>query len=154
MTRTKIGFFTTAFILLFVWIMNGQTVTGSIGNGKVKRGTTASGTIRLEIPEGRHVNSNKPSSEYLIATVVKLSAKGLKVGAVKYPKGEDRTFKFTTKSLNVYEGSVLFPFKVTVPRSFKGKTMSIEAKVEFQACTDEICYPPDSESITLTATVI
>ena len=153
MTRTKIGFLTTAFILLFVCFSNGQTVNGSIANGSVKRGTTASGTIKLEIPEGRHVNSNRPSSEYLIATVVKLSAKGLKIGAVKYPKGEDRTFKFTTRTLNVYEGTVSFPFKVTVPRSYKGKTISIEAKVEFQACTDEVCYPPDSETITLTVSV-
>lgn len=154
MTRTKIGFLTTALILFFVCVSNGQTATGSIANGTVKRGTTVSGTITLEIPEGRHVNSNKPSSEYLIATVVKLSAKGLKLGAVKYPKGEDRTFKFTTRSLNVYEGTVSFPFKVTIPRSYKRKSLSIEAKVEFQACTDEICYPPDSESITLTASVL
>ena len=154
MTRTKIGFLTTAFVFLFVLVSNGQTVTGSVANGPLKRGTTTSGAITLEIPEGRHVNSNKPSSEYLIATVVKLSAKGLKIGAVKYPKGEDRTFKFTTKTLNVYEGTVSFPFKITVPRSYKGKMISIEAKVEFQACTDEICYPPDSETIKLTASVL
>ena len=153
MTRTKFGFLTTAFIFLFVFVSNGQTVKGSMASGTVKRGTSASGTITLEIPEGRHVNSNRPSSEYLIATVVMLSAKGLKIGAVKYPKGEDRTFKFTTRTLNVYEGTVSFPFKITVPRSYKGKTISITAKVEFQACTDEVCYPPDSETITLTAAV-
>ena len=153
MTRTKIGFLTFTLILFFVCLTKGQTVSGSIANGSVKRGTTSSGNIALEIPAGLHVNSNKPSSEYLIPTVVKLTGKGIKIGTVKYPLGADRTFKFSSKSLNVYEGTVKFPFKITVPRSFKGKSITIDAKVEYQACTEEVCYPPKSEDIKLTALV-
>ena len=154
MTRTKIGFLTTVFLLFFVCLSYGLTARGSIANGTVKRGAAANGTIVLEIPGNLHVNSNRPSSEYLIPTVVKLTGKGVKIGAVKYPQGADRTFKFTSKSLNVYEGTVSFPFKITVPRSYKGKSITIEAKVEFQACTEEVCYPPNSETLTLTATVL
>lgn len=154
MTRTKIGLLTFALILFFVCLSNGQTVKGSISNGMVSRGATANGTVTLEIPVGLHVNSNRPSSEYLIPTVVKLSGKGIKLGKLAYPKGADRTFKFTSKALNVYEGTVKFPFTVTIPRGYKGKSIAIEAKVEYQACTEEICYPPKSESLTLTANVL
>lgn len=154
MTCLKICFFLTlVFIAVFGVPTFGQTVKGSIANGTVKRGTTARGTIVLEIPHGLHVNSNRPSSEYLIPTVVRLTGKNVKPTTVTYPRGADRIFKFSSKSLNVYEGTIFFPFKVAVPRTYKGKTISLTARVEFQACTEDVCYPPNSETVTFTARV-
>ena len=39
-----------------------QTVTGSIGNGMVSRGSAARGTIIMDIPSGLHVNSSRPAT--------------------------------------------------------------------------------------------
>lgn len=131
-----------------------QTVSGSIGNGTVAKGERARGTIVLSIPGHLHVNSSKPSSEYLIATSVRLSGgNGARVSGVTYPRGVNRKFQFSETPLNVYEGTVRFPFTVTVPANFKGNTISVRAVVRYQACTDEICYPPKSREITLTARV-
>lgn len=131
-----------------------QTVSGSIGNGTVAKGARARGTIVLSIPGHLHVNSSKPSSEYLIATSIRLSGgNGARVSGVTYPRGVNRKFQFSETPINVYEGTVRFPFTVTVPANFKGNTISVRAVVRYQACTDEICYPPKSREITLPARV-
>lgn len=130
---------------------NAQTVVGSIG--AVKRGDAAKGTIVLSIPNGLHVNSNRPSGENLIPTSVNVSAKGAKVSRVGYPRGKNRKFEFSEDTLNVYEGRTAFNFNLTVPANFKGNVVKVRAVVRFQACTNEVCYAPKSKEITLTANV-
>ena len=129
-----------------------QTINGSIG--KVKRGGMTKATVLIDIPNGWHVNSNKPGSQYAIPTVVKAGAPGAKVGAVMYPRGKNRKLSFSDDTLNVYEGRTLFSFNVTVPSKFKGSVVKIPVSVRFQPCTDEVCYPPKTKEITLTAKVL
>ena len=130
---------------------NAQTVSGSVG--AVSRGGSTKGTITLSIPGGLHTNSNRPSKDYLIATTVRVSAVGAKTGAVSYPRGRNRKFQFSEEPLNVYEGTVSFGFNLTVPASFKGNVVKVRAVVRFQACNDEVCYPPKTKEVTLTARV-
>lgn len=132
---------------------NAQSVSGSIGNGTVTRGKAARGTIVLSVPGGLHVNSSRPGNEYQIPTTVRLTAEGAKVSGVSYPRGKNRKFGFSESAINVYEGRTAFPFTVTVPANFKGKTIKVRATVRYQACTDEVCYPPKSKEVTLTARV-
>ena len=131
----------------------GQTVSGSIGNGTVARGGSARGTIVLNIPAHLHVNSNKPASQYAIPTTVRLTATGATVTGVTYPKGKNRKFQFSPDLINVYEGTVRFPFTVRVPANYRGRTITVKAAVRYQACTDEVCYPPKTQNVTLTARV-
>ena len=133
--------------------VNGQTVTGSIAGGAVTRGSSAKATVFLSLPGGLHVNSNRPKSEYQIPTTVRASAKGAKVSAVIYPRGHDRKFEFSQDSINVYEGRTAFRFNVTVPATYRGDTVKVNVTVKYQACTNEVCYPPKSKSIMLTARV-
>ena len=147
------------FVLLLLALSyiaaSGQTVTGSIGKGTVERGKTARGTVVLSIPGGLHVNSSRPASEYAIPTVVKVSgASGVRVTGLTYPKGKNRRFQFSENAINVYEGRVSFPFTVTVPAGYKGKSIRVTASVRYQACTNEVCYPPKTKNITLTANVM
>ena len=130
-----------------------QTVSGSIGNGTVTRGQKARGNVVINIPGGLHVNSNRPSSEYAIPTVVRLRASGARVSGVTYPRGKNRKFQFSENLINVYEGRTSFPFTVTVPPGYRGKTIRVNASVRYQACTDEVCYPPRTKSVVLTALV-
>lgn len=132
---------------------NAQSVSGSIGNGTVSRGKAVRGTIVLSIPGGLHANSNRPGNEYQIPTTVRLSGEGAKVSGVSYPRGKNRKFAFSDGTINVYEGRTSFPFTVTVPANFKGNTIKVRATVRYQACTDEVCYPPKSKEVTLTARV-
>ena len=130
-----------------------QTVSGSLGGGSVARGSAARGSIVLTIPAGLHVNSNRPNSEYSIATTVRISGQGIKTTGISYPRGHDRKFQFADNPINVYEGRVSIPFSVRVPAAFRGDTVRIRAVIRYQACTTEICYPPKNKDIVITARV-
>ncbi|MEP7213870.1 MAG: protein-disulfide reductase DsbD domain-containing protein [Acidobacteriota bacterium] len=130
-----------------------QTFSGSIARGPVARGGSAKGTIVMSIPAGLHVNSNRPRSQYAIATVVRVSGSGVNVSAVNYPRGKDRKFQFSEDPINVYEGRTAFGFTVMVPAGYRGDTVRVRATVRYQACTEEVCYPPKTKEITLTARV-
>ena len=147
----SIAIFSLGLFFLAGSAANAQTVSGSIGT--VARGGSVKGTVTLSIPGGLHVNSSRPNSQYAIPTSVRVSATGAKAGAVTYPRGKNRKFQFSEDTLNVYEGTVTFPFNLTVPSSFKGSTVRVRAVVRYQACTDEVCYPPKSKEVTLTAKV-
>lgn len=148
------------FCLLFVLFVSGhfagvnaQSVTGSIAGGTVARGIASRATVVLSIPAGLHVNSNRPSGEYMIATTVRTTAHGAKIGAVSYPRGRDRKFSFSEHTINVYEGRAAFGFNVTVPAGYRGSSISVRVSVHYQACTNDVCYSPKTKDITLTARV-
>ena len=146
----KLVFLTAAFFAA-ASAANAQTVTGSIGNGTFTPGKTVRATVYLSLPEGLHANSNRPGGEYAIPTTVRASATGAKIGAVSYPRGHDRKFEFSSDTLNVYEGRTKFAFDVKVPATYTGKSLRVNVTVKYQACTNEVCYPPKSKQVTLTA---
>jgi hypothetical protein len=131
-----------------------QTVSGSIARGVVRRGATTEGTVVLDIPKELHVNSFRPKSEYAIPTTVRITGNGVRIGRVTYPPGENRKFQFSEDLINVYEGTVFFWFGVTVPKTYKGKTVEVKAVVRYQACTTEVCYPPRNKEVIITARVV
>jgi hypothetical protein len=141
------------FFALFAAQVQAQTVSGSLNKNAVKRGTTASGKIILEIPADLHVNSSIPENEFTIPTTVKLSGSGIRITKLKYPKGIDKKFEFSETPINVYEKRVEMNFSFFVPPNFKGKIVRIRAVVGFQPCSAEVCYPPKRETINLTATI-
>lgn len=153
----KKTFFSAILSLSFIFLAglafetNAQTITGSIGT--VSRGGSVKGSIVMSIPGGLHVNSNRPNSQYAIPTTIRVSADGARTSAIIYPRGRNRKFGFSDDAINVYEGRVTFNFTLTVPKNFKGNTVRVRAVVRYQACTDEVCYPPKSKEITLTARV-
>ena len=142
-----------AVLILGIVSTYGQSVSGSITGGSVTRGGSAKGSIVLSIPGGLHVNSSRPASEYAIPTTVRLSGAGVRISGPTFPRGVNRKFQFSENTINVYEGTVRFPFTVTVPTGFKGDTVRLRAVVRYQACTDEVCYPPRNKEITITARV-
>lgn len=134
---------------------NAQTVSGTIAKGEVTKGRKAKATVVLDIPHDLHTNSNNPGSEYAIPTTVRFinPPMGVKIGAVVYPRGMNKKFEFSEKALNIYEGKVEFTFDVTVPTSYRKPKVEIEVSVRYQACTNEVCYPPTSKKATLVANV-
>jgi DsbC/DsbD-like thiol-disulfide interchange protein len=151
--RTRILGIVLTILTVGAAMASAQTVSGSIGNGSVARGSSARGSVVLSIPGGLHVNSSRPASEYAIPTTVRLSGTGVRVSGPTFPRGVNRKFQFSENVINVYEGTVRFPFTVNVPAGFKGDSVRVRAVVKYQACTDEVCYPPRSKEVTLTARV-
>jgi thiol:disulfide interchange protein DsbD len=97
--------------------------------------------LRLDcsLASGWHVNSHKPSEDYLIATQASVDpAKGVRVGDAQYPDGVMKKFAFSETPLSVYEGA----FKIEIPLEVAGAVPALSGRVEFQACNDTRCLAP------------
>jgi hypothetical protein len=101
----------------------------------VKYGKTSWIVVELNIREGWHINAHKPLQKNLIATIMS----GKKLGRVYYPKPEYLRLSFQRATLALYQGTV----------HLRGKLISkivgsVSVKVQFQACDDKRCLPPES----------
>ena len=98
-TTMKKTILAAAFVVVLgIAAASAQTVTGSIGKGTVTRGTATRATVTLRIPGGLHVNSSRPSGEYMIPTTVRVSSTaGVKLGRVTYPRGNEPQIRILAK---------------------------------------------------------
>ena len=125
-------------------------VSGSLAASKVQRGRTVQGTIVMDIPSGYHVNSNRPLEKFLIATQLQIEApKGIRLGSVLYPRALLRSLRFSKTKVSVFEGRTTIRFRVIVPRGFAGNSAELKARLRFQSCNDDVCFPPQNREVKL-----
>ncbi|HKP46552.1 MAG TPA: protein-disulfide reductase DsbD domain-containing protein [Pyrinomonadaceae bacterium] len=126
------------------------TVNGSLSPDKVQRGRSVRGVVTMEIPAGFHVNSNHPLEKFLIPTQLKIeTARGLLAGPVSYPRAVLRQFKFSKSRVSVYEGRAVMRFTIRVPANFSTGATEVKARLRFQSCNDEMCFPPQNREVSL-----
>lgn len=110
----------------------------------VARGHEMQLAVVLKIRDGYHMNSRKPTLDYLIPTDLKVEAPtGFQPGEVSYPEGQNRTFSFSkNQPLNVYEGTVTLHLPLKVAANAPTGKQGIPLKLHYQACNQEVCLPP------------
>jgi thioredoxin:protein disulfide reductase len=110
----------------------------------VPQGETFEAAVVMEISSGFHMNSHKPSEDYLIPTTATATAPpGIKVVDTIYPEGEMKKFTFSPdKPLNVYTGSVTLQLKLAADANAAVGNVSIPVTLRYQACNDTACLPP------------
>ena len=130
-------------------------VNGFFSADKAPRGRTIQAAIVVEIPSGLHINSNRPLAKFLIPTSLKVEAPGgIKISPVSYPRAVNRTFSFSPDQLLVYEGRAVLRFNVTIPANFSPGVTELRARLKFQSCNDEVCFPPATREIKLPIAVV
>ncbi|HEU5236373.1 MAG TPA: protein-disulfide reductase DsbD N-terminal domain-containing protein [Pyrinomonadaceae bacterium] len=119
-------------------------IKGYYSSDKAQRGRSVRAAIVMEIPAGYHVNANRPLGKYAIPTSLKIEApKGVTVGPVSFPRAIVRKLKATNnESLAVYEGRAIMRFNVTVPANYGDGWLNLKARLRYQSCNDEVCFPP------------
>ncbi|MGH9944969.1 MAG: protein-disulfide reductase DsbD N-terminal domain-containing protein [Pyrinomonadaceae bacterium] len=128
---------------------------GFFAADKAQQGRTVQAAVVLDIPKGFHVNANKPLGKFAIPTSVKIEApKGISVGPVSYPRAVVRRLGFSEESLALYEGRAVMRFNVTVPANFQTGVTEIKARVRFQSCNDEVCFPPVTREVKMPIAVV
>ena len=128
---------------------------GVFSADKAKRGSVVQAAVIIDIPNGYHVNSNRPLSKFAIPTDLKVTApRGVRSGAVAFPRSTVKTFSFSQEKLSVFENRAVLRFSVTVPADFKGDSIELHGRLRFQSCTDEVCFPPDSRDIRMRISVV
>ncbi len=123
-------------------------VSGSIAPDKTKKGRTVRATVVMDIPNGLHVQSNKPLDKFLVATKLDVETpSGMSTGPISYPRALSRKLKFSKGMVAVFEGKAMIRFNVTVPANYSGGSGEIKGKLRFQACNDESCFPPVTREV-------
>jgi len=156
---------TIAFVLLNVPVVLYGTpapqsapnigVNGYASTDKVQRGRLVQVAVVMDIPRGYHVNSNRPLESFLKATQLKIeSPGGVRVGLIAYPRALIRKFSFSKDKLSVYEGRVVLRFNVTVPANFGSRSLELKAKLNYQSCSDALCFPPQSREVKVEIPVV
>ena len=134
-------------------------INGFFSVDPAQQGSTFQAAVVMDIPEGMHVNSNRPLGKYAVPTVVKVEApRGLRVTPVTYPAGKVRAFRFgdgaPEERLAVYEGRAIARFNVSVPADYEQGVARVRVTVRFQSCNDEVCFPPATRELTLPIAVV
>jgi thiol:disulfide interchange protein DsbD len=124
------------------------TIAGALHQ---RNGDVVEGTIDVTIAQGWHVNSNTPTEEFAIPTVLELDAATAELLEAKYPAHQMKAFEFTGgKSLAVYDGTFPIGFRAKL----KPGATTVAATLKFQACSDRVCLPPNVATATIDATKI
>jgi thiol:disulfide interchange protein DsbD len=122
------------------------TIEGTL---QQRSGDEVHGTIVATIAEGWHVNSNKPSEEFAIPTVLELDPATAELLEATYPAHQMKSFAFTGgKPLAVYDGKINIAFRARL----KPGATKIGAILKFQACSDAVCLPPNQALADIDAT--
>lgn len=137
------------------FVQPGIDVRGVFSVNKAQRGASFQGAVVLGIPNGYHINSNRPTNKFMIPTSVRVTGpRGVRIGPVRYPRANVRTFGFAPdERLPVFEGSPAMRFDVNVPASFKQDKLRLRVVVAYQACSNEACFRPDQRDVTLSINV-
>ena len=100
---------------------------------------------------GIHVYA--PGSNDYIPITVKLNPQPeIQAGKVAYPKSEMMTF--ADEKVPVFQKPFRLTQDVTLDKSAKpGSTVTVSGMVNYQACDDRVCYPPESAPVTWTVVV-
>ena len=133
----------------------GIDVNGLFSVNKAQPGGTFQGAVIVRIPDGYHINSNRPTNKFMIPTSVRIfPPRGVRVGPVRYPRANVRSFEFAPdERLPVFEGAPTMRFDVTVPAGFKQDRLRVRVVVAYQACSNETCFRPAERDITLSLDV-
>jgi suppressor for copper-sensitivity B len=117
-------------------------------------GSTARVGARVTIEPEWHVNSHKPTFEYLIPTVLKLELPaGWPEETVRYPKAKMQSFAFENQPLSVYDGEVAILSEIRIPAGTAPGTFPVHVSLRYQSCNKSQCLPPVTTKAEVTLTV-
>src|SRR4051812_12597299 len=110
----------------------------------VTQGKVGQVPLLFRVTRGYHINSNKPKSEFLIPTALKIGATtDIVIGGVTYPEGHEMSFAFAPdEKLSVYTGDFELDVNVRPLRSVQAGKYVVRGNLKYQACDNAACYPP------------
>ena len=121
---------------------------------RVQRGRAVSASLILGIPSGYHVNAHDPVSRFALPTKVEVEVPGgIEVGTITYPKATVRKFSFSGDRLGVYENRAVIRIIIKVPPNQPRGNAEIKVRLNYQSCSDEVCFPPMKREVTASFTI-
>lgn len=89
---------------------------------------------------------------YIAVSVTVMPVPGLSIGSPVFPAGEDYFFAPLKEAVKVYSKPFVIRLPVKVSSAFTrarapetGATVTVKGTVDYQACDDKVCFPPQSQ---------
>ena len=90
--------------------------------------------------------------DYIAVSVTMLPVTGLSIGTPAFPAGEDYFFGPLKEAVKVYSKPFVIRVPVKVTAAFAkgraadaGQTATLKGTVNYQACDDKVCFPPQAQ---------
>lgn len=110
----------------------------------VRAGSTVKAALQVTLPEGLHVQSNKPRDPSLIPTELELQPPaGIKGLEVVFPKAVDFPQEGLPEPLLVFERQFTIGVQFTIDPSVATGAVSVPFVLHYQACNDKVCFAPN-----------
>ena len=142
-------------ILLVAWPLclraqtnNVLTITPS-DHVSIKRGGTTDIKLKLELKPGFHVNSDKPTDDYLIPLKLTWAKDPLQAEQVVYPKPQIEKYDFSMTPLSVFSGNFEIVTHFKAPSTLPPGPVMMNGKLRYQACNNKECLAPKTVEVAI-----
>jgi cytochrome c biogenesis protein CcdA len=123
-------------------------VTPIVESDAVHAGASVRAALQVRLPEGLHVQSNKPRDPSLIPTVVTVDAPaGVSVGEIVFPAPTDLNQVGQPQPLAVFEQEFAIGVRFVIDGNVPPGELEVPARLRYQACDENICYIPASADV-------
>jgi len=118
-------------------------VTAIAERDAVHAGSDVRLALQVRLPEGLHMQSNKPRDPSLIPTVVTIDPPaGVTVAELVFPPSSDLKQEGQAQPLAVFEREFAIGVRVTLASSVPAGDLAIPVHMRYQACDEKVCYLP------------
>jgi thioredoxin:protein disulfide reductase len=111
--------------------------------------------LRFELPGEWHVNAHEPLDDFLIPTVLSIEEMaGMTVENMVYPEPARMAFAFSEEEMAVYPAVFYLGIVLRADASLAPGGYTAQASLQYQACNDNQCAPPQNRAIEIPVRVL
>lgn len=119
------------------------TVSAQLSLDKVRPGNRVSLVAHIELPAKMHIYAPGVRGYRSVDLVIENNP-DIIVHETKYPRSRILNLKAIHERVPIYEGRLRLERDFTVSPGIKAGAVELKARLDYQACDDQICYVPAS----------
>ena len=109
--------------------------------------------LKAQLRTGFHVNSDKPSEDYLIPLKLTWAKEPLQLEQITYPKPQLEKYDFSLTPLSVFSGNFEIVTRFKAPAAASPGPAMMNGKLRYQACNNKECLPPKTIDVAVTVEI-
>ena len=118
-------------------------VTAVVATETVRAGGDVLAALDVRLPEGFHVNSNKPRDPFLIPVTLQVTPpEGVTVEEIVWPESTDLQQAGASQPLRVFQRNFAIGVRLKVSAQASRGDLIVPASLRYQACDETTCYIP------------